>query len=274
MWVLLSLWALPLFAQTSTWVTLQNCTLKPQEYNDGDSFHIMHQGQEYIFRLYFVDCPETMVSLNQRMAEQAQYWGISDTQILDLGHQATEFTRKFLTRGSITVMTCWQKALGRSALQRYYAYISVLNQDLGSELVRNGLAQVYGEQRKAQGMYNSKQVLARLLRNESEAKKFRRGAWNLLPMNSPLMTNRGVRQTSEGAAYVIPWGAAVYALANPQQQLGRLRENTVVWLLEERADGYVRIRYEPDNGGEPIEFLARRIDLGLPASPVLQSSST
>ena len=41
------------------WVTLENCQLVSNPSNDGDSFHVRADNKEYIFRLYFVDAPET-----------------------------------------------------------------------------------------------------------------------------------------------------------------------------------------------------------------------
>ena len=249
------------------WEELKGCTLIPQPFNDGDSFHVLHNNTEYVFRLYYVDCAETIPSLNQRMAEQAVYWGIADDEIMSLGKEASAFTAKFL-RYPFTVKTCWQRALGRSQIPRRYAFVSAFGQDLGEALVKIGLAQVFGEQRKAAEGMSSRGYVARLLRLEAEARKFRRGAWALLSPNSPLNANRGVRQTAEGAAYVLPWPAPVYAAQDPAKRAGTLRETSVVWLLEVRPDGMVRLRFETEDGTEH-DFLARRDQLGLPPGPLL-----
>mgnify|MGYP005856102731 CR=1 FL=1 len=254
-------------AEPLKWDVLHGCEFIPHPFNDGDRFHVRHQGKEYIFRLYYVDTAETMTSLNQRMSEQASYWGLVNDDILKLGKEASSFTARFLSK-PFSVQTCWQRALGRSAIPRHYAFVSAFGQDLGEALVRNGLAQVFGEQRRAPPGFNMRGYLARLLRLETEARKFRRGAWSMLPPNHPLNANRGVRQTSEGAAYVLVWDTPVFSGETPPQRVGTLRENSVVWLLEERPDLFVRLRYEPEEG-PPREFLARRDHLGLPASPVL-----
>lgn len=254
-------------AATSQWVELKGCTYLEQAYNDGDSFHVMHNNTEHVFRLYYVDCAESMPGLNQRMSEQAAYWGVPDEEIMKLGKEASAFTAKFL-RAPFTVKTCWQRALGRSAIPRRYAFISAFGQDLGEALVKNGLAQVYGERRKAPEGMSSRQYIARLLRFEAEARKFRRGAWAHLPLNSPLNANRGVRQTADGAAFVLPWDTPVFGLEQPLTRVGTLRETSVVWLLDVRPDGLVRLRFDPDEG-ESREFLARRETLGLPAGQVV-----
>jgi endonuclease YncB( thermonuclease family) len=258
-------------ASTSQWVELKGCTYLPQPFNDGDSFHVMHNNTEYVFRLYYVDCAETIPSLNQRMSEQAAYWGIVDDQVMKLGKEASAFTAKML-RSPFTVKTCWQRALGRSQIPRRYAFVSAFGQDLGEALVKNGLAQVFGERRKAPpGGISTRAYIARLLRFEAEARKFRRGAWSLLPLNSPLNANRGVRQTAEGAAYVLPWDAMVYAPTGPLQPLGSLRENSVVWIVATTDDGMVRLRFESDDA-PPREFRARRDQLGLPPGPILTAA--
>ena len=45
--------------ESKDWIVLNNCRLIVNPANDGDSFHVEHQGREHIFRLYFVDTPET-----------------------------------------------------------------------------------------------------------------------------------------------------------------------------------------------------------------------
>ena len=41
------------------WIVLENCRLITNPANDGDSFHVSAGEKEYLFRLYFVDAPET-----------------------------------------------------------------------------------------------------------------------------------------------------------------------------------------------------------------------
>lgn len=55
------------------WVTLQGGHFLVKRPNDGDSFHISVAGKEYIFRLYFVDAPETTAEFRDRVEEQANY---------------------------------------------------------------------------------------------------------------------------------------------------------------------------------------------------------
>src|SRR5438477_12483423 len=74
--------------------------------NDGDSFHVSVQGKEYIFRLYFVDAPETTNEFRDRIEEQANYFGVTVDQVLKLGELAKVYTREKLS-GPFLVRTCW-----------------------------------------------------------------------------------------------------------------------------------------------------------------------
>ena len=54
------------------WITLDDCQLIPNKANDGDSFHVRTNDNEYLVRLYFVDAPETASIGPARLIEQAQ----------------------------------------------------------------------------------------------------------------------------------------------------------------------------------------------------------
>ncbi len=53
------------------WHKLEGCRLIPNQWNDGDSFHVLHEGNEFIFRLYFVDAPEAETSWPELCRYQA-----------------------------------------------------------------------------------------------------------------------------------------------------------------------------------------------------------
>jgi hypothetical protein len=67
-------------ALADEWKTLSNCRLIENESNDGDSFHLKADGEEHIFRLYFVDTPEAEEGgyVEKRVTEQAETFGITD----------------------------------------------------------------------------------------------------------------------------------------------------------------------------------------------------
>ncbi|HEV3408953.1 MAG TPA: helix-hairpin-helix domain-containing protein [Chthoniobacterales bacterium] len=158
------------------WIVLKDCRLVPDAANDADSFHVKAGGKEYIFRLYFVDAPETDTSFPERLQEQASYFELSEKETLQLGTLARRFTREKLAR-PFTVRTCLQDARGRSKEERYYAFITTSEGDLGELLVANGLVRVYGSEAKPVGLSSPEQMWQRLERLEREAKAAKVGAW-------------------------------------------------------------------------------------------------
>jgi hypothetical protein len=51
-----------------------------------------------IFRLYFVGTPEEARVYADRIAEQAAYFGDSANAAVEVGHEASEFTKQALVR--------------------------------------------------------------------------------------------------------------------------------------------------------------------------------
>lgn len=88
--ILLLVWQ-PLQA-APTWQKMDGCQMIANPANDGDSFHVDYNGKEYIFRLYFVDTCEVSTRFPDRLKDQAEYFGISPEQAIELGKQAKEFT--------------------------------------------------------------------------------------------------------------------------------------------------------------------------------------
>jgi len=131
-------------AVAGEWQTLEKCRLAPDQYMDGDSFHVLHEGKNHIFRLYFVDCPETDTSFPQRIADQMEDFGFANEKaVLAAGEKAKEFTKKMLS-GQFTVLTKWENARGNSRQARNYAVIFVGKKNLAEELARSGWARAYG----------------------------------------------------------------------------------------------------------------------------------
>jgi endonuclease YncB( thermonuclease family) len=158
------------------WVTLENCRYLAKRFNDGDSFHISVSGKEYIFRLYFVDAPETSSEFRDRVEEQAKYFGITPEQTTKAGEVAKAFTREKLS-GPFLVRTCWENAMGRSRMQRFYAFVQTNNGDLGEQLVENGLARIHGASAKPEGLASVRPEWQKLARLEKKAKREKIGAW-------------------------------------------------------------------------------------------------
>src|SRR5438309_814094 len=158
------------------WVTLQGGHYLVKRANDGDSFHISIQGKEYIFRLYFVDAPETTREFRDRVEEQANYFGVTVDQVLKLGELAKAYTREKLS-GPFLVRTCWEDAMGRSRMQRFYAFVQTNNGDLGEQLVENGLARIHGASAKPEALSSAASELQKLGGLERKAKQEKVGGW-------------------------------------------------------------------------------------------------
>jgi len=129
--------------ESKDWIVLENCRFILNPADDGDSFHVSVGTQEYIFRLYMVDAPETDALTPGRLVEQAKYFEVTVPQAIEVGEAAKEFTRRKLSL-PFTVFTRMSDAMGRSKIERFYAFVQTKDGDLGEQLVRNGLARNYG----------------------------------------------------------------------------------------------------------------------------------
>jgi endonuclease YncB( thermonuclease family) len=158
------------------WVTLQGGHFLLKRANDGDSFHISVAGKEYIFRLYFVDAPETSAEFRDRVEEQAKYFGITVKQNLEVGELAKTYTREKLS-GPFLVRTCWEDAMGRSRMQRFFAFVQTNTGDLGEQLIENGLARFHRESGKPEGLSSATSELRKLTTLERKAKQEKVGGW-------------------------------------------------------------------------------------------------
>ncbi len=177
------------------WVTLENGHYLYKRANDGDSFHVSVNGKEYIFRLYFVDAPETDEEFPQRVKEQADYFGITPQQAVQVGEVAKVFTREKLT-APFEVRTCWEDAMGRSRLQRFYAIIQTTTGDLAEQLVENGLARLHGFQADPAGLTSARQEWQKLNQMLLKAKREQVGAWGV---NVGRMNTRTADPMARGA---------------------------------------------------------------------------
>lgn len=132
----------------------ENCQLVSSKGNDGDSFKVrLENGDEKVFRLYGVDCIERNDEkkyMKLRLTEQAYYFGVygklgkrRNVTLMRMGDAATNETKRLIGRGrKFTVVTRYRDARGVG--KRYFAYLFINDLDLSKELVRLGLARVYG----------------------------------------------------------------------------------------------------------------------------------
>ena len=250
------------------WRMYENCTLVPNESNDGDSFHVKVKRREYIFRLYFTDTPETDMSFPDRVAEQADYWGISQKAAVRLGHQAANFTRKFLADG-FTVYTKMDDARGRSDKERFYAIVMVGEKTLSEELVRNGLARVFGEDTDLPDGTKAQLFWWRLKTAEREAKKNRLGAFapDIETASAEKTTNQTAPPQLDAPALAerdvtLAYPTPVFSLKEPFQQVGQLQRGAQVRVLGAVSATMLRVRFA-GSSGQSLEAQCRRVDLGM-----------
>ena len=164
-------------ASAAKWQKLTGCRLVSDQYMDGDSFHVRHGNKEYIFRLYFVDAPETDREIADRITEQAAYWSIPELRITRLGRKAKSLTEKAL-KSDFTVYTQWEDAQGASQMQRFYAVVKIGHDDLAELLVGAGLARVYGATTPLPDGTSIDTYFQRLHQLEARAKRKKLGAWS------------------------------------------------------------------------------------------------
>jgi endonuclease YncB( thermonuclease family) len=169
--------AVPALAH-APWVTLQGGHYLVKRPNDGDSFHVSVQGKEYIFRLYFVDAPETSAEFRDRVEEQAIFFGVTVEQVLQIGDLAKHYVREKLTEPFL-VRTCWEDAGGRSRMQRFYAFVQTRSGDLGEQLVENGLARIHAGTARPEGLSSAGAEWQKLVRLEHKAKREKVGGWGV-----------------------------------------------------------------------------------------------
>jgi DNA uptake protein ComE-like DNA-binding protein len=217
------------------WITLDNCKLVPNKSNDGDSFHVQANETEYLVRLYFVDAPETASVGPARLVEQAEYFGVSVPQAIELGLSAKKFVEAKLSE-PFTVVTRLAGGLGRSEIQRIYGFVRTKEGDLGEQLVANGLVRIHGTTAVPPGGLTSADERQKLATLENEAKQRKVGGWGVTGQPSD---GRGSLSESSLVASrsvsVMPTSNSLVGATTPSQvkntakgktQLGKIDINT------------------------------------------------
>lgn len=144
--------------------------------SDGDSFYVKFGPRELLFRLYFVDAPETDESVKDRIRQQCEYFGVTREELLKAGEDAKKFTAAWLKKPFI-VRTRWDDAQGRSRVQRHYALIDIGGQDLAEMLVSRGWARAKGKIAILPDGTKAGDHMKKLEKLEAEAKAKRNGIW-------------------------------------------------------------------------------------------------
>jgi competence ComEA-like helix-hairpin-helix protein len=150
--------------------------------NDGDSFLAEAKGKSFHMRLYFVDCPETLIAFKsdaQRVREQTRYFGLSDaTRTIHFGNEAKIFVDHVLVK-PFTIHTAFANALGGSSKGRVYGFVTTADgNDLASLLVKNGFARAYGIGRETPDSVPLAEMIERLRDLETSAMLKRVGIWS------------------------------------------------------------------------------------------------
>jgi DNA uptake protein ComE-like DNA-binding protein len=166
------------------WITLDHCQLVPNKANDGDSFHVRANDIEYLVRLYFVDAPETASVGPARLIEQAEYFGVSVPQVIEIGRDAKKFVDAKLSE-PFTVITRLAGGLGRSKIQRVYGLVRTKDGDLGEQLIANGLARIHGVHPAMPDGSTGEDEIQKLEQLEQSAKQRKLGGWAISSSRPP-----------------------------------------------------------------------------------------
>ncbi|NQU41333.1 MAG: thermonuclease family protein [Lentisphaerae bacterium] len=249
------LWPLDTGADQPKWYRYEECSLIENDFNDGDSFHVRCGTRQYIFRLYFVDAPETGRSFPDRVEAQAAYWDISPERIPELGQAAKRFTKTYLAK-PFTVHTRRADARGRSDQQRLFAMIETEEGYLSEALIRNGLARIYGKPTELPGGRDASRHFGQLRLAEKAAKREEKGGWEREPRAStgpPPVEEQDVMLRIQ---------LAVFHPDQHSRLLGFLKRGAVVHIVRAEAGNLLRIRFMA--GKSEREGVCRRdsIDLG------------
>jgi endonuclease YncB( thermonuclease family) len=197
------------------WIVLENCRLLSNVANDGDSFHVGVNGKQYMFRLYFVDAPETDAADPTRLIEQAKHFGVTVPQVIEVGEAAKAFAREKLAE-PFTVNTRMANAMGRSGSKRFYAFVQTRDGDLGEQLVANGLARIHGKSATPPGASSSAVEREKLAQLEEEAKRRKIGGWGMSgrPSSVVIATPRPSPNASQSIS-VTPTSSSSTAAMSP-----------------------------------------------------------
>ena len=130
----------------------RNCRLDSERHNDGDSFQVkLPDGRTETFRLYFVDTPESEFkeyasgeTNHERIRQQAEYFGITPEQAVEIGKKGKKFTLERLAKMPFSLCTAWDSPYHD---QRYHAFIEIeengRSRSLDELLVEQGLCRIF-----------------------------------------------------------------------------------------------------------------------------------
>lgn len=169
---------------------LEQCSLSPTAWADGDSFEIVTAaGKRHTIRLYGADCFEWHVNDEtdaRRLRAQRRYFGMtgfggsaekSIATAKGLGEAAAKEVSAALTK-PFTVHTAFASALGDGQHPRVYGFVTTAEgEDLAGRLVRLGLARAFGVGHDTPDGKSKRDYQDTLRDLELQAAKRGSGAW-------------------------------------------------------------------------------------------------
>src|SRR2546426_7610777 len=163
--------------EPKAWEKLTDCQYVPYAYNDGDSFRVKCDTDEFIVRLYFVDTPETDTKDHERTQEQTEYFGVTLENNIQAGVQARDAVDELLRKSSFVIWTRKASAAGRNKEPRYYGLVEIGGKSLAEILLSRGLARTKGIKANLPSGEKAKVYVEKLPRLENAAKETRVGIW-------------------------------------------------------------------------------------------------
>lgn len=153
--------------------------------NDGDSFRLrLPDGRVETFRIYYVDDPEADFRTyrngetnHERIREQAEEFGITPEQAVEVGRQAAREVRSLLDGPELTIWTKWEDPFGD---RRYRAFVEVPGEPdvwLHEWLVDRGLGRIHTRGAELPDGTSRREQERRLRGREKVAMEAGRGAW-------------------------------------------------------------------------------------------------
>lgn len=235
----------------------EDCEWIENPANDADSFHVRWHNREYIFRLYYVDAPETDDRFPERLKEQADYFkGMEQAQLLQVGKAAAAYTRELLKDKKFTVYTNLDKALGASDKPRYYAMIEVEGRFLSELLVEKGYARLHGNWGEPPGPLTERRFYLRLKGLEKEAQDAMAGGWAV----------GGVPASIYPFEVITTQNVPIFNTQPPHQFIGTYAANFPITITGTAHANFVKVSFSRP-GGITVEGLADRTALPQPANP-------
>lgn len=167
--------------KSGSWEKLQSPTLIENGGNDGDSFLLQHAGGKHRFRLYFVDTPEKSRRYPERLGHQSRYFdGLDFDRLVTGARDAQDFTLKLLRTEKFEAWSRWESVMDSDRFHVMIRFPDLPGQPwLDEELVKAGLARIYGMPVDLPVGTPKASHLSHLKSLESAARRHNLGLWGI-----------------------------------------------------------------------------------------------